>query len=224
MQGADIVSGGLQKCLGGPSGIAPITISDRAAERILSRRHVELGLKGTGGPTGAGSRIGSNYFDLAMVIDYWSEKRLNHHTECTTLLYGAYECARLVLEEGLEARFQRHATAGAAVMAGLEAMGLTVYGDKTHKMTNVTGVWIPEGVDGDAVRTAMLNEHSIEIGSSFGSLHGKIWRIGAMGYNAAEQAVTTTLSALEAVLKAQGYAPKAKAGAEAAQAVFGAAA
>lgn len=222
--GADIVTGGLQKCLGGPSGIAPITISDRAAERILSRRHVELGLAGTGGPQGPGARIASNYFDLAMLIDYWSDKRLNHHTECTTLLYGAYECARLVLEEGLEARFARHAVAGAAVMAGAEAMGLKVYGDRAHKMTNVTGVWIPEGVDGDAVRAAMLGEFSIEIGSSFGPLHGKIWRIGAMGYNATASAVLTTLQALETVLAGQ-RAPIAKGAAvDAARAVFEAAA
>jgi (S)-ureidoglycine-glyoxylate aminotransferase len=222
--GADIVSGGLQKCLGGPSGIAPITISERAAERILSRRHVELGLKGAGGPTGAGARIASNYFDLAMILDYWSDKRLNHHTECTTLLYGAYECARVVLEEGLQARFARHAAAGAAVIAGVEALGLTVYGDKAHKMTNVTGVLIPEDVDGDAVRAAMLNQHSIEIGSSFGPLHGKIWRIGAMGYNACETAVTATMDALEAVLKSQGLAVKSGHAAEAARAVFEAAA
>jgi (S)-ureidoglycine-glyoxylate aminotransferase len=218
--GADIVSGGLQKCLGGPSGIAPITISDRAAERILSRRHVEQGLANSGAAAGEGARIASNYFDLAMILDYWSEKRLNHHTECTTLLYGAYECARVVLEEGLETRFARHAAAGAAVVAGVEAMGLTVYGDQAHKMTNVTGVLIPGGVDGDAVRAAMLNLHSIEIGSSFGPLHGKIWRIGAMGYNASEAAVTRTMGALETVLKSQGVAVRTGAAVEAARAAY----
>ena len=113
--GADIVTAGLQKCMGGPSGSAPITISDRAAERIFSRRHVELGLR-TGPPiASAGRRIASNYFDLAMVMDYWSERRLNHHTEATTMLYGARECARTVLEEGLAPRFARHAAAGRAM-------------------------------------------------------------------------------------------------------------
>jgi (S)-ureidoglycine-glyoxylate aminotransferase len=218
--GADIVSAGLQKCLGGPSGIAPITISDRAAERIFARRHVERGLVGTGGPTGNGRRIGSNYFDLAMILDYWSDKRLNHHTESTTLLYGARECARLVLEEGLPARFARHAACGQAVTAGLEALGLTVYGDKAHKMTNVTGVYIPEGVNGDRVRARMLDDFSIEIGSSFGPLHGKIWRIGAMGYNATKPNVLVTLGALEAVLRAEGFAVKSGHGVDAAWAVF----
>lgn len=218
--GADIVTGGLQKCLGGPSGVAPITVSDRAAERIFSRRHVEQGLAGTGGPHGPGARIASNYFDLAMIMDYWSEKRLNHHTESTTLLYGARECARLVLEEGLQARFARHALCGRAVVAGVEAMGLCVYGDKAHKMSNVTGVVIPEGVDGEQVRALMREEFSIEIGSSFGPLQGKIWRIGAMGYNATRPAVLTTLGALEAVLRGAGAAVRSGAAVDAARAVF----
>ena len=84
--GADIVTAGLQKCLGGPSGSAPITISDRAADVIMGRRHIERGL---GAETASGRRIASNYFDLAMLMDYWSERRLNHHTEATTMLYGA---------------------------------------------------------------------------------------------------------------------------------------
>jgi (S)-ureidoglycine-glyoxylate aminotransferase len=222
--GADIVTAGLQKCLGGPSGIAPITVGERAAARIFERRHIELGLKGTGGATGNGRRIASNYFDLAMILDYWSDKRLNHHTESTTLLYGARECARLVLEEGLENRFARHALAGAAVVAGIEAMGLTVFGDKAHKMTNVTGILIPEGVDGETVRTRMREDFSIEIGSSFGPLHGKIWRIGAMGYNATKPNVLTTLGAFEAVLRGVGASVKSGAAVDAALAVFSGAA
>jgi (S)-ureidoglycine-glyoxylate aminotransferase len=218
--GADIVTGGLQKCLGGPSGVAPITISERAAERIFSRRHVEKGLAGTGGPQGEGARIASNYFDLAMIMDYWSDKRLNHHTESTTLLYGARECARLVIEEGLEARFARHALCGAAMVAGVEAMGLLVYGDKAHKMSNVTGIVIPEGVDGEQVRALMRMEFGIEIGSSFGPLHGRIWRIGAMGYNATRPNVLTTLGAFEAVLRGAGAGVRSGAAVDAARAVF----
>lgn len=98
--GIDVVSGGLQKCMGGPPGSAPITVSDRAAEHIMARRHVEAGIRGEGTTNGSRARILSNYFDLAMVMDYWSEKRLNHHTEATTMLYGAREAARIVLEEG----------------------------------------------------------------------------------------------------------------------------
>ncbi len=171
--GVDVVTGGLQKCLGGPSGSAPITLSDRAAEHIASRRHVEKGIVRADIANGSGARIGSNYFDLAMVMDYWSEKRLNHHTEATTMLYGARECARVVLGEGLEARFARHRLAGASVVAGARAMGLAVFGDDAHRMTNVTGILVPEGVDGEAVRRRMREDFEIEIGAAFGPLQGE---------------------------------------------------
>jgi len=203
--GADIVSAGLQKCVGGPSGIAPITVSDRAAEHIFSRRHIEQGLRTQGGPAGTGQRIASNYFDLAMVMDYWSERRLNHHTEATTMLYGARECARIILEEGLPARFARHAAASAAMVAGIEAMGLIVYGDQRYKMANVTGIVIPAGVDAERVRTRMREDFAIEIGTAFGPLQGKIWRIGTMGWNCTKANVLTVLSALEAVLRTEGF-------------------
>ena len=203
--GVDVVTGGLQKCLGGPSGSAPITISDRAATRIFARRHVEQGIRRADIVDGAGPRIASNYFDLAMIMDYWSDKRLNHHTEATSMLYAARECARVALGEGLEARFARHRKAGAAMTAGLRAMGLTVFGDDAHRMTNVTGVFIPDGVDGEAIRTAMRENFEIEIGTAFGPLQGKIWRLGAMGYNAMKHKVLLTLGGLEACLKASGF-------------------
>ncbi|RZF64085.1 alanine--glyoxylate aminotransferase family protein [Sphingomonas populi] len=203
--GADIVTGGLQKCLGGPSGSAPMTISDAAAEHIFTRRHTEAGIRATGTVDGKGPRIGSNYFDLAMIMDYWSEKRLNHHTEATSMLYASRECARVALGEGLEARYARHAAAGRAVTAGLRAMGLTVFGDDRFRMTNVTGVYIPDGVDGERVRAAMRDHFEIEIGTAFGPLAGRIWRIGAMGYNAMKHKVLITLGALEACLRAEGF-------------------
>ncbi|SER18790.1 serine-pyruvate aminotransferase apoenzyme [Sphingobium sp. YR768] len=203
--GADIVTGGLQKCLGGPSGSAPITISDKAADHIFTRRHTEAGIRAAGMVDGSGPRIGSNYFDLAMIMDYWSEKRLNHHTEATSMLYAARECARIMLGEGLDARYARHASAGRAMTAGLRAMGLTVFGDDAHRMTNVTGVYIPEGVDGERVRTAMRTHFEIEIGTAFGPLAGCIWRIGAMGYNAMKHKILITLGALEACLRMEGY-------------------
>lgn len=218
--GVDIVTGGLQKCLGGPSGSAPITVSDRAAERIFARRHVEQGIRRADIADGRGPRIGSNYFDLAMVMDYWSEKRLNHHTEATTMLYGARECARVALGEGLAARFDRHARAGASVTAAARAMGLRVFGDDAHRMTNVTAIHIPEGVDGEAVRRRMREDFEIEIGTAFGPLAGKVWRIGAMGYNAMKHKVALTIGALEAVLRAEGYATPPGAGVDAALAVW----
>jgi (S)-ureidoglycine-glyoxylate aminotransferase len=196
----DIVSAGLQKCLAGPSGSAPLTLNARAEERIMRRRHVEAGLKKPGEKDGAGPIIQSNYFDLAMIMDYWSDKALNHHTEATTMLYAARECARILLQEGLPRAFERHAAASKALCAGLEAMGLKLFGDQKHKMANVTGVHIPAGVDGEKARRALLEDFNIEIGTSFGPLHGTIWRIGTMGYNARKDAVLTTLAALEAVL------------------------
>jgi len=222
--GADIVTAGLQKCLGGPSGSAPITISDRAAERIFARRHIERGLAVPSAAGGAGLRIGSNYFDLAMVMDYWSERRLNHHTEAASMLYAARECARVVLEEGLETRFARHALAGSAMVAGVSAMGLRIFGDPAHKMANVTAVLVPTDVDCDRVRGRMRTEFEIEIGSAFGPLAGKVWRIGAMGVNARKHAVLTTLAAFEAVLRHEGFAFPAGAGVDAAMAVYAAAA
>jgi len=218
--GADVVTGGLQKCMGGPSGSAPITISDRAAEHIFARRHTEKGIVRDDLKQGGRARISSNYFDLAMVMDYWSEKRLNHHTEATTMLYGARECARIVLGEGLDIRFARHAAAGKAMTAGLRGMGLTVFGDDTHRMANVTGVFVPESVDGERVRTRMREDFEIEIGTAFGPLQGRIWRIGAMGYNAMKHKVLITLGALEAVLRAEGFAVNSGAGVDAALASY----
>ncbi len=219
---ADIVTAGLQKCLGGPSGSAPITVSDRAAAHIFSRRHVERGLT-LASDTGAGRRIGSNYFDLAMIMDYWSESRLNHHTESAPMLFAARECARVVLDEGLEARLRAHALAGEAVSRAAQALGLEVFGDPAHKMPNVTAILIPTGVDGARVRARMRTDFEIEIGTAFGQLEGKAWRIGAMGLNARKHAVATTFAAMEAVLRREGWAVTPGAGVDAALAVYEAA-
>src|SRR5512134_115423 len=200
----DVVSAGLQKCLGGPSGSAPLTLNDRAEARILKRRHTERGLRKAGERQGEGPVIRSNYFDLAMIMAYWSDRELNHHTEATSMLYAARECARILLQEGLQSAFARHALASQALLSGLSAMGLKLFGDLRHKMPNVTGVHIPEGIDGDKVRSALLRHFNIEIGTSFGPLHGRIWRIGTMGYNARPDAVLVTLGALEAVLAREG--------------------
>lgn len=218
--GVDVVTGGLQKCLGGPSGSAPITVSDRAAQHVFRRRHVEKGIRADSMADGDGPRILSNYFDLAMVMDYWSEKRLNHHTEATSMLYAARECARIVLGEGLAARQARHKAAGAAVTAGLRAMGLSLYGSDAHRMTNVTGVFVPGGVDPEAVRRRMREDFEIEIGTAFGPLAGKIWRIGAMGYNARKHKILATLGALEASLRAEGHVVPPGAGVDAALAAW----
>jgi (S)-ureidoglycine-glyoxylate aminotransferase len=220
--GLDAATAGLQKCLAGPSGSAPITLSPRLAEAVFRRRRIERGIREATDRDGDDAPvIASNYFDLAMLMDYWGERRLNHHTEAATMLYGARECARILLKEGLEASFTRHALASAALCAGLEALGLEIFGDRSHKMANVTGIVIPPGVSADGVRHTMLNAFGIEIGTSFGPLHGKIWRIGTMGYNARQDAVLATLAGLEAALRASGFAgPADGRGVDAALATF----
>lgn len=201
----DAVSVGLQKCLGGPSGSAPITLSDKYVERVRQRHHVEAGIKSNHHKNGQGSRIRSNYFDIPMILDYWSEERLNHHTEATSMLYCARECAIQLLEEGVEQSIARHQLHGNAMLKGVEGLNLKVFGDLTHKMTNVVGVYIPDGIDGEQIRQTMLHDYNIEIGTSFGPLHGKIWRIGTMGYNARKDAVLHTLQALENTLRRAGH-------------------
>lgn len=215
----DAVTCGLQKCLAGPPGVAPITLSPALVARIQARRHVEAGIR-TESDKAAGVRIGSNYFDLAMILDYWSELRLNHHTEATSMLYAAYESARILLEEGRDAVIARHKLNGDAMAAGLEGLGLKLYGDQSQRMYNVVGVYIPEQVQGEAIRSALLNDWSIEIGTSFGPLKGKIWRIGTMGYNARRDCVLQTLSALEQVLRTAGFSAPAGGGVQAAEALY----
>jgi (S)-ureidoglycine-glyoxylate aminotransferase len=206
--GLDVVTAGLQKCLGGPSGSAPITISPLAAHVIDQRKHVEEGIREASDDDDegvlSGERIASNYLDLAQIMDYWGPRRLNHHTEATTMLYGARECARLLVEEGLDAAVERHALHGRAMLEGVRGLGLGVFGDVAHKMHNVVAVEIPDGVDGDRARAGLLDDFGIEIGTSFGPLHGKVWRIGTMGYNARKDAVLVTLAALEQVLRRSG--------------------
>jgi (S)-ureidoglycine-glyoxylate aminotransferase len=216
----DAASAGLQKCLSGPPGSAPITFNDRVESLLQRRKHVEAGLRPAGWVPPNGPQIRSNYFDLPMLMDYWGEARLNHHTEAASMLYAARECARIVLQEGLPETFARHALASNALVAGLEAMGLKVFGDRRHKMPNVTGIWIPDGIDGDKVRAAMLHDFGIEIGTSFGPLHGRIWRIGTMGYNCRKQNVLLCLAALEAVLRRAGFVLPPGAAVEAAYAVY----
>ncbi|WP_017446481.1 pyridoxal-phosphate-dependent aminotransferase family protein [Gayadomonas joobiniege] len=210
--GLDAVSAGLQKCLGGPSGSSPITLSDYFVEHIKKRKRVEAGIRTNAHIDGVEPMIRSNYFDLVMILDYWGEERLNHHTEATSMLYCASECARILNNEGIDNAVFRHKLHGQAMLHGVKALGLKVFGDPLHKMNNVVGVYIPSEVDGDAVRQQMLTDFGIEIGTSFGPLHGKIWRIGTMGYNARKSAVLQTLACLDACLQNNGYrGPKGEA-------------
>ena len=218
--GLDAATAGLQKCLGGPSGSAPISLSERAVSVIRSRTKVEAGIA-LSSDTASEDVIRSNYFDLGQILDYWGPRRLNHHTEATSMLYGARECARIILEEGRRAVIERHRLAGRAMLAGVQGLGLEVFGDLAHKMNNVVAVEIPAALDGEKVRAAMLHDYGIEIGTSFGPLAGRVWRIGTMGYNARKDAVLVTLAALEAVLRRGGVRVPVGGGTDAALEVYG---
>jgi len=218
--GLDAVSAGLQKCMSGPPGSSPVTINERVAEIVRHRKHVEAGIRPKGFIDADGPRIRSNYFDLPMLMGYWGPERLNHHTEATSMLYAARECARVILGEGLDAGIRRHEQTSQALRAGLEAMGLELFGDPAHRMTSVTGIYIPDGVDGEPFRLRLLEDFGIEIGTSFGPLHGKIWRIGTMGYVCRKANVFRCLSALEAMLRRFGVGVPAGAGIDAAYAAY----
>jgi len=201
----DACIGGTQKCLSIPSGMAPITFNKRVETILRQRKKIERGLVEPHTPSIRQERmIRSNYFDLSQLIDYWSPTRLNHHTEATTMLYALHEGVRIVLEEGLEERFARHRLHELALVRGLDAMGLTLYGNPACKLSIVTCILIPEEIDGESVRSMLLNDFHIEIASSFGPLKGKIWRVGTMGYSCRKKNILHLLGALEAVLQRHG--------------------
>jgi (S)-ureidoglycine-glyoxylate aminotransferase len=203
----DAVIGGTQKCLSIPAGLAPVTYNSRVETILLKRKRIERGLlMEDAEDTKDFVAIRSNYLDLSQLQDYWGPPRLNHHTEATTMLYALREGLRLTLEEGLENRFARHARHESALVAGLLGMGLELFGDPSCKMPMVTCVRIPPGVDGESVRTMLLEHFGLEIASSFGPLKGRIWRIGTMGYSCSKRNVLLALGALEAALLRHGVA------------------
>jgi aspartate aminotransferase-like enzyme len=204
--GVDVMVAGTQKCLSCPSGLAPLTYSARA-EAVLEKR---------------ASRIRSNYLDLLQLQRYWSPARHNHHTAPTSMVFGLREALRAVVVEGLDARFERHRLHGAALRAGLAAIGLSLFGSESdeRRLTFITPVIVPTGVDELAVRRRLVEEFGIEIGAAFGPLQGKIWRIGTMGYSARRQNVLLCLVALESALRAEGFDSAPSAGVEAARTFY----
>lgn len=200
----DGLIGGTQKCLSIPSGMAPITYNSRIEAILNKRKKVESGIATEEDrlqeANNTNSFIKSNYLDVSMLQDYWGPRRLNHHTEATSMVYALHEGLRIVLEEGLEARFARHKEHEKALIAGIKAMGLELYGDPTCKLPTVTCINVPNGIDPESVRKMLLDHFGIEIAKSFGPLEGKIWRIGSMGYSCRKENILAVLSALEAVL------------------------
>jgi len=194
--GIDICYSGSQKCIGGPSGLSPFTASQAALATLPARTH----------------KVPSFYLDLSLLSAYFSSKRLYHHTAPICLFYALHEALALIAEEGLEARLQRHLKHGSALKAGLEAMGLTLHAQEGYRLSTLTSVRIPPGVDDLRVRQRLLNEFGIEIGGGLGMLKGQIWRIGLMGYSSTEENVLLVLSALEKLLVMEGYSLEPGAG------------
>ena len=198
----DIAVAGTQKCISVPAGLSLITYNDRVEKVLTARYQKELGL---GADQRNDRHISSNYLDLSQLQRYWSPERVNHHTEATNMIYGLHQGLRILLEEGLDESFKRHILNDQAIQAGIEAMGLRVYGDPASKMPTVTPVYFPEGMtDGEPVRQTMLNDFSVEIASSFGDLKTQVWRIGNMGYSSRKENVLHVLSALEGSLAYHG--------------------
>jgi len=188
--GLDAVYSGTQKCLSCPPGLAPITFNDRAVEVINSRK----------------SKIQSWYLDMTMISRYWGSDRFYHHTAPISMNYALRESLAIVLEEGLEARWERHAANHRALRAGLDALGLPYLTVEGHILPQLNCVQIPEGVDDLTVRKRLLAEWGIEIGGGLGPLKGRAWRIGLMGQSSRMAYVTLVLAALESCLSDLGAA------------------
>lgn len=187
--GVDAAYSGTQKCLSCPPGLAPITFSARAQERLAARS----------------TPVQSWYLDLSLIANYWGEDRAYHHTAPINMLYGLHEALRLVLEEGLDPRAERHARNAAALVAGLEAMGLKPRVEAHERLAPLTAVSVPDGVDDATVRRFLLDSFGVEIGGGLGPMKGNTWRIGLMGSGSTRRNVTLCLSGLRAALEAQGH-------------------
>jgi alanine-glyoxylate transaminase/serine-glyoxylate transaminase/serine-pyruvate transaminase len=188
-QGLDAVYSGTQKCLSCPPGLSPVTFSERASRVIAERR----------------SPVSSWYLDVSLVQRYWGSERVYHHTAPINMLFALHEALRLVLEEGLEARFARHRLQHRALVAGLEALGLSVPVAPEHRLPSLTAVHIPDGIDDARARRHLLHEFGLEVGGGLGPMRGRAWRIGLMGEGAARRNVELCLCALSSALHAQGH-------------------
>jgi alanine-glyoxylate transaminase/serine-glyoxylate transaminase/serine-pyruvate transaminase len=144
------------------------------------------------------------YLDMSMVSSYWGNERKYHHTAPINMNYALREALRLIAEEGLEARFARHLLNHRALVAGVEAMGLSMLVAEGERLPMLNAVCIPDGADDLKVRKALLNDFGMEIGGGLGDLAGKVWRVGIMGHASRRRNVVLFLSALETILKAQG--------------------
>ncbi len=203
--GIDAAYSGTQKCLSCPPGLSPMTFGPRALEKLDARK----------------TKVPSWYLDLSMVRNYWAESsRVYHHTAPINMNYGLHEALRIVLEEGLDARFARHLKNHLALHAGLTALGISFAVAPEHRLPMLNAVGIPQGVDDAAVRSRLLNEFGIEIGAGLGPMKGKTWRIGLMGETSTPRNVLLFLAAMENCLAAQNYPILSGASIAAANAIY----
>ena len=188
--GVDAAYSGTQKCLSAPPGASPVTLSPAAWSAVQARE----------------TPSNSWYLDLSMLEAYWDSRRAYHHTSPISMTYALHRALALVLEEGLEARWERHERNGRALQSGLEAMGLTLHADAEHRLPVLTTVRIPEGVEDAPVRGALLERDSIEVGGGIGDLRGRVWRVGLMGESSTPGNVLYFLASLGRLLREQGFA------------------
>ncbi len=200
--GVDAAFSGSQKCLGAPCGLAPITFGARALAKITARKRP----------------VPSIYFDLLWLEKYWGSEHSYHHTAPIQMIFAFEEALRMILEEGLERRWERHSDAHRALASGVKAMGFELLPPVAARLPMLNAIVIPGSLDEVALRKRLLQHHSIEIGAGLGELKGKVVRVGLMGRNANRGAVTTFLAAFEESLRALGHAVPAGAGVAAAYA------
>ena len=197
--GVDVAYSCTQKCIGAPSGLAPLAVSGAARERLVKCR--------------------SFYLDLRLLEDYWVGRKY-HHTMSTSLVYALREALLMIEEEGLAERVARHERNHRALAAGIEAMGLALLPPEGERLWTLNAVCVPAGVDEAAVRRTLLTTYNIEVGAGLGPLAGKIWRVGLMGASSTPQTLLQFLASLEGALAANGHEVPAGAGVAAAGAAF----
>jgi alanine-glyoxylate transaminase/serine-glyoxylate transaminase/serine-pyruvate transaminase len=178
--GIDICYSGTQKCLSCPPGLGPITLGPRAIEALRNRKH----------------QVANWYLDLSMIEKYWGSERTYHHTAPISSNFALYEGLRIVAEEGLSARWERHTRNAELLWDGLQALGLELHVALENRLTSLTTVRVPKGVNEAGIRSRLLKDYNIEIAGGLGELKGQVWRIGLMGYSSSRENVTLLLAAL----------------------------
>jgi alanine-glyoxylate transaminase / serine-glyoxylate transaminase / serine-pyruvate transaminase len=182
--GIDACYSGTQKCLSCPPGLSPVTFSERAVQVVRSRK----------------SKVQSWYLDLSMIEKYWGSERVYHHTAPISMNYALHEALRIVLEESLEAAWQRHKRVHETFIREMRTLELEPAVAEAIRAPMINTVKIPAGVDDAKVRQRLYDEFNIEIGAGLGPLKGKIWRVGLMGYGAREENIQLLARALKALI------------------------